>query len=102
MPAQQKYLNVDVFENVGFLSVSQKLRLERILFDVARDLVQEFNQAIHEEVLYLVTFAGCWVLYGRPTEEHIDQALLYGIHDVDDLVRLISRLEGIMYKEGCD
>ena len=98
MPMEQKNSNVDVFESDMVMTVLEKARFERYLLKWAHELVRKINMTIRAEVLYLVSFAGMWVLYGRPTEQDVDRALLYGIDQTDDLVKLISRLEGFLYE----
>ena len=95
MSMEQKNSNVDVFASIPGISSSQRFRLEQSLFKYANELVQKFNIVVESEALYLVSFASCWVLYGRPTDHDADRVLLYGTLSVEDLVRLVSKLEGI-------
>lgn len=98
MTDEKKSVNVDAFGPTSVMTVLEKARFERYLLKWAHELVRKINFTVRAEVLYLVSFAGMWVLYGRPTEQDVDRALLYGIEQTDDLVKLISRLEGFLYE----
>ena len=73
-----------------------KERVEKQLWEQAHALVGVFNGAVGEDVLYLMECAGMWVLYGRPDEEAADKRLLWGFRNVDELTRLVLRLENGM------
>ena len=82
------------------LTAVQKRRLERALWHRARELVTHVNRAAEEEMLYLSECAGVWFLFGRPDKGSIDKLLLYGFCDVEDLSRLVIRLEDGMNQAG--
>lgn len=92
--------NVDVFEEIDRLSRAGRSFLERVLYSQAEVLVSEFNRAVGSEALYLASFVGSWILYGRPTQEDVDKSLLHGRIDVDDLAKLVDRLERCIYDDG--
>ena len=73
-----------------------KERVEKQLWEQARALVDVFNDTVGDDVLYLMECAGTWVLYGRPDEEAADKRLLWGFRNVDELTRLVLRLENGM------
>ena len=70
-----------------------KERVEKQLWEQARALVDVFNDTVGDDVLYLMECAGTWVLYGRPDEEAADKRLLWGFRNVDELTRLVLRLQ---------
>lgn len=70
-----------------------KERVEKQLWEQARALVGVFNDTVGDDVLYLMECAGTWVLYGRPDEEAADKRLLWGFQSIDDLSRLVLRLQ---------
>ena len=79
-----------------------KERVEKQLWEQARALVDVFNDTVGDDVLYLMECAGTWVLYGRPDEEAVDKRLLWGFRNVDELTRLVLRLENGMWGvEAC-
>ena len=92
-----KNTNVGVFEGITEITPEERRCLERALLTYAYDQIGTFNQAVNEEVLYLVTFGGRWILYGRPDEEDVDKPLMYGVLVLEDLLRLGFKLEGLLY-----
>ena len=68
-------------------------RLTVRLWQKVTGLVSEFNRVAGEDVLYLMECVGLWCLYGRTSEEAVDKLLLSGMKNIDDLVRLVVRLQ---------
>ena len=89
----RKSINVDFFETLPRASMAYQARLGASLFRYAQKMVQKLNMEVGSEILYLVSYADVWILYGRPSETAVDRALLYGITEVDSLIKLVSKLE---------
>ena len=88
--------NVDVFETLDRLSFVDCRQLSRALLRKAQDSVVKVNRYFGQDAFYFVTFAGCWALYGRLFDDDRDKLLLQGLNNVEDLFRLIRRLERSM------
>ncbi|MBE6702139.1 MAG: hypothetical protein E7585_01850 [Ruminococcaceae bacterium] len=81
------------------LSFAAKQRLVNCLYDAVKYIVAALNEVAKEDILYLTACVGMWTLYGRVKKNAPDKLLASGVMDVDDLVRLISRLnEGLEVK----
>ena len=88
--------NVGVFENLDRLSVVDCRQLSRALLRKVQDSVVKVNRYFGQDAFYFVTFASCWALYGRLFDDDRDKLLLQGLNNVEDLFRLIRRLERSM------
>jgi len=77
---------------IGRILTGQSALLQ-FLFEKAVALTQRINLCIGQEVLYLIEGAGIWMLFGRGSEEDADKLVLCGEMNVDELVRLVCRLQ---------
>ena len=73
-----------------------KMWLTKRLRRLVRVLVARINAAAGWDMLYLTECAGVWFLYGRVRKSGIDKLLLRGYMDVDELTRLVVRLQDEM------
>ena len=83
-----------IFE--GEESLRQDEQLIAWLRATVRGLVQHFNDAVGDEVLYYSECTCFWRLYGRPTEYDADKMLASGLLTVEGLSRLVCRLQNEM------
>ena len=92
-----KTTNVDAFAKIAELTPEESQCIGRALFFRAKHLVTFLNNALGVDALYLFAYADSWILYGRPGEEVADKPFLFGTTRLEDLLKLVFRLEGFLH-----